>query len=465
MNKNGLVRNHRPKIIGLIRLFDVGIIILTLACVLSFFQLEFDDKQLWWVLCAVMSFEFFAELSTLYNAPRGVNLYVESTRTLGAWLGAILVITIFSQYKSDIIEPVYKTVFWSWSFFVPIFLILWHLMLRNIINYSRSLGRNTRQVAILGATDIGYELKKTFDKNTWLGFSFIGYFDDRQEEQRLQGKVIINGDIKDLIKKVNSHEVDIIYITLPLKAEKRIKEILAILADTTAVVYFVPDLFGFDLLRSRMENIDGIPVISVHDTPFYGIDGILKRLFDIVIASLILVLISVPLIIIAIGIKLTSPGSILFKQRRYGCRGEEIMVWKFRSMTASDNGDYVKQATKNDMRITPFGDFLRKTSLDELPQFINVLQGRMSIIGPRPHAVAHNELYRGQIKGYMLRHKVKPGITGLAQISGFRGETDTLDKMEGRIYYDLKYIRTWSVLLDIQIFCLTIFKGFRNNQA
>ena len=171
------------------------------------------------------------------------------------------------------------------------------------------------------------------------------------------------------------------------------------------------------------------------------------------------------MLFIAAGIKLTSKGPVLFKQRRYGLRGEEIEVWKFRSMTVMENSDVVVQATKSDVRITPFGGFLRRTSLDELPQFFNVLGGSMSIVGPRPHAVAHNEEYRSQVQFYMLRHKVKPGITGWAQINGWRGETDTLYKMEKRVEFDLQYIKHWSVWFDIKIIFMTIFKGFVNKNA
>ena len=174
------------------------------------------------------------------------------------------------------------------------------------------------------------------------------------------------------------------------------------------------------------------------------------------LACIILVLISPIMLALAIGVKLSSPGPIIFKQRRNGLDGEEIIVYKFRSMRAMDNGAVVKQATKGDPRITKFGAFIRRTSLDELPQFINVLQGRMSIVGPRPHAVAHNEQYRKRIKGYMLRHKVKPGITGWAQVNGLRGETDTIDKMKARVEYDLEYLRNWSLGLDLQIIVRTV---------
>jgi putative colanic acid biosynthesis UDP-glucose lipid carrier transferase len=204
--------------------------------------------------------------------------------------------------------------------------------------------------------------------------------------------------------------------------------------------------------------------MSLHETPFYGVDGWLKRLEDIVVGSLILLIIAIPMLIIALCVKLTSPGPALFRQRRYGLNGEVIDVLKFRSMSVTEDGAEIKQATKDDPRITRFGAFLRRTNLDELPQFLNVMAGSMSIVGPRPHAVAHNELYRKKVRGYMLRHKVKPGITGWAQVNGWRGETDTLEKMEKRVEHDLDYIRNWSLLWDLQIIFMTVFgSGARKN--
>lgn len=208
-----------------------------------------------------------------------------------------------------------------------------------------------------------------------------------------------------------------------------------------------------------------IQTISIFTSPFEGEGAVLKRIEDIVLGAFF-TLVSLPVMLaVAIGIKLTSPGPVLFKQNRYGLNGKQIPVWKFRTMRVMENSVVVTQATRNDPRITRFGAFLRKTSLDELPQFFNVLQGTMSIVGPRPHAVAHNEQYRVLVENYMIRHKVKPGITGLAQIHGFRGETDTIDKMEKRIQYDLEYIQSWSLLLDIKIVFLTFFRGFVGKNA
>jgi putative colanic acid biosynthesis UDP-glucose lipid carrier transferase len=224
-------------------------------------------------------------------------------------------------------------------------------------------------------------------------------------------------------------------------------------------VLFVPDFSALGLLHASWEVLGGMPMVSLVDTPHRGFEGLSKRLFDIVMSSLILAIIAVPLLCIAVAIKLSSPGPVIFRQRRYGLDGKEFEIYKFRSMTTVEDGkNEFKQATKNDARITPLGAFLRRTSLDELPQIINVLQGRMSLVGPRPHPVALNESQRKLIDNYMLRHKVRPGITGWAQVNGFRGETDTPEKMLNRIRCDLEYINYWSLKLDIQILWMTIFK-------
>jgi putative colanic acid biosynthesis UDP-glucose lipid carrier transferase len=250
-----------------------------------------------------------------------------------------------------------------------------------------------------------------------------------------------------------------------MASQPRILQVLDELKDTTASIFFVPDMFVTDLIQGRTGSVCGMPVISVCETPFTGSNGLVKRLSDIGLSLLILLLISPILVAVAIAVKMGSPGPIIFRQRRYGLDGKQIVVYKFRSMSVTEDGTSVQQATKNDSRVTPLGALLRKTSIDELPQFVNVLQGRMSIVGPRPHAVVHNEMYRKIIKGYMVRHKVKPGITGWAQVNGYRGETDTLDKMQGRIDYDLDYLRNWSLWLDLYIIFKTIRLVAKDQQA
>jgi len=256
-----------------------------------------------------------------------------------------------------------------------------------------------------------------------------------------------------------------VFITLPLGSQPRIIDLLEHLQGTTASIYFVPDVFGISIIQGRLQDMSGVPVVGICETPFTGTNRLIKRVSDIVLSILILLLIFPIMIAVAVGVRLSSPGPIIFRQKRNGLDGEEIIVYKFRSMRAMDNGPVVKQATKGDPRITPFGAFIRKTSLDELPQFINVLQGRMSIVGPRPHAVAHNEMYRQLIKAYMVRHKVKPGITGWAQVNGHRGETDTLDKMQARVEYDLEYLRNWSLGLDLVIILRTVKSVLADSKA
>ncbi len=273
------------------------------------------------------------------------------------------------------------------------------------------------------------------------------------------------GALSDLGGYVKQHLTDVIFIALPIRHVKRVMNLLDDLRDTTASIYYVPDIFVFDLIQARSGEIQGIPVVAMCETPFYGYRGVAKRLTDVGLSLLILLLLAPLLVVIAVLVKLTSTGPVIFKQRRYGLDGMEIAVYKFRTMRVTEDGEQIRQASKTDSRVTPVGGLLRRSSLDELPQLINVLQGRMSLVGPRPHAVAHNEEYRKLIKGYMVRHKVLPGITGLAQVNGCRGETSQLEEMEARVNFDLDYLRHWSPMLDIKIILLTIVKVFRDDKA
>jgi putative colanic acid biosysnthesis UDP-glucose lipid carrier transferase len=344
----------------------------------------------------------------------------------------------------------------AWSLATPLALFTVHRLLPLALPRLLAAEGMHKVAVIAGANDLGRRLALRLKENPWSGVQIAGYFDDRSRD-RLQvtpGEDL--GSITALPEYVRTKNVDIIYIALPMASQPRILKLLEDLRDTTASIYFVPDIFVFDLLHARVDSIGDLPVVAVCESPYSGLNALLKRASDIVFSLAILALISPLLVAIAIGVKRSSPGPILFKQRRYGLDGRKIVVYKFRSMTVAEDGDVVRQATRHDARVTPFGAFLRKTSLDELPQFINVLQGRMSVVGPRPHAVAHNELYRKLIRGYMIRHKVRPGITGLAQVRGFRGETDTVDKMKARIECDLAYLRNWSLALDLQIILKTV---------
>lgn len=293
-----------------------------------------------------------------------------------------------------------------------------------------------------------------------------GFFDDRNLERLgVSDDSMLLGVLSDLADYVNQHNISVIFVALPMRHVRRVMDLLDDLRDTTVSIYYVPDVFVFDLIQARTGEIVGTPVVAMCETPFYGYRGMLKRLTDTALAAIVFVAIAPVMLLIAILIKLTSPGSVIFKQRRYGLDGKEIVVYKFRTMRVSEDGVDFKQATRDDPRITPLGSILRKYSLDELPQIFNVLQGRMSLVGPRPHAVAQNEEYRKLIKGYMVRHKVLPGITGLAQVNGCRGETARIEEMQARIEYDLEYLRTWTPWLDIKILFLTFFQVFGHEKA
>jgi putative colanic acid biosynthesis UDP-glucose lipid carrier transferase len=310
---------------------------------------------------------------------------------------------------------------------------------------------------IIGAGALGAKVGELLATRSDYGHHCIGYVEDRTADRsHPTTRHQLLGCFDELMTLIRSHNVREVYFTLPLSMQPRIAHLLTDLRDSAVTIYFVPDLFAFSVIQGRMRNLKGMPVVSLLESPFVGVNALVKRLSDVVLASLILVLISPVMLAVAIAVKRSSPGPVIFKQRRNGLDGGEIIVWKFRSMTVTENGANVTQATRNDPRVTRVGAFIRRTSLDELPQFFNVLQGSMSIVGPRPHAVAHNEMYRSLIRAYMIRHKVKPGITGLAQVNGYRGETPQLEKMAGRVEYDIEYLRRWSLWLDITIIARTI---------
>ena len=344
----------------------------------------------------------------------------------------------------------------TWFLMTPLVLLVSHLAMRRA-----SLGpdRNSevRSVVIVGVNEVGLKFANVCRRHPNLFMQVVGFFDDRVADRfpdHMRDPVL--GRMTDIAGYVREHNIKMIFISQPISAQPRIRKLLDELQDTTASVYFLPDIYVFDLMQARFDNVGGMPVIAICESPFTGVNSMVKRASDIVLALVIQVMLLPLMLLIAAAVKLSSPGPVIFRQRRYGLYGEEIIVYKFRSMTVTDDGPVVVQAKQNDARVTRVGAFLRRSSLDELPQFINVLQGRMSIVGPRPHAVAHNEQYRKLIKGYMLRHKVKPGITGWAQVNGLRGETDTLDKMEARVHYDLDYLRKWSLWLDVWIILKTV---------
>jgi len=399
------------------------------------------------------------------QAPQGTGARALAREVLGHWL-LVVALLVLLGWVTHTLGSVDERVVLAWVLLAPAAIFTGHRLLPVILPRVLAAEGLQRVAVIAGAGDVGRSLAERIAETPYLGVRVAGFFDDRARD-RLPGitRPGVMGSLSELVDYVKKNRVDLIYLALPMASQPRIMKLLDELHDTTASIYFAPDIFTFDLIQARMDNIGGIPVLAVCETPFYGVDGLVKRLSDIVIASAILALIAPLLLAIAVAVKLTSPGPAIFRQRRYGLDGREIIVYKFRSMTVAEDGDAVRQATKNDARVTPLGAFLRRTSLDELPQFINVLQGRMSVVGPRPHAVAHNEMYRKLIKSYMVRHKVRPGITGWAQVNGLRGETDTVEKMQARIEYDLDYLRHWSLKLDLAIIWRTVFVVWKKQNA
>jgi putative colanic acid biosysnthesis UDP-glucose lipid carrier transferase len=318
---------------------------------------------------------------------------------------------------------------------------------------------------LAGMNTPGLELARRLSGDIYSDIRVVGFADDRASSRLEGGDYPLLARIEELPELVKRNRIDLVYLALPMVSGPRIQTLLDALRDTTASVYFVPDMFVTELIQGRVDSVNGMPVLGVFDSPFSGASGLIKRACDIALSLVMLALAAPLLFAIGLLVKLSSPGPVIFRQRRYGLAGEEIVVYKFRTMTVTEDGDSITQCGKADARVTPLGAFLRRTSLDELPQLINVLQGRMSLVGPRPHAIAHNELYRKLIKGYMQRHKVRPGLTGWAQVNGLRGETESVDKMKARIDYDLEYLRNWSLRLDLYIIAKTAWVVLKGDNA
>jgi putative colanic acid biosysnthesis UDP-glucose lipid carrier transferase len=373
------------------------------------------------------------------------------TRILVRW-GAIVAVLVFTAFAFKVGSLFSRRVMLSWFLITPAALCAVQALRLRVDSIAARV--RPQRYIIVGVNNVGLELARRLSAE-----GFCGYFDFRSPDRisSLVDSDKFAGHCRDLADQVRARNVDVVYIALPLANVPRLSELVNALRDTTASVYFAPDAFAFDLIQGRLGEINGMPVLSVCDTPFQGTDAIVKRMMDIALGGIALLFCLPAILIITVAVKLTSRGPVFFRQRRYGLNGAEIMVYKFRSMYVCDDGALVQQATKEDSRVTAVGRFLRRTSLDELPQLFNVLQGGMSLVGPRPHAVAHNEKYRRLINGYMIRHKVRPGITGLAQVNGLRGETETVDKMADRVRYDLEYLRHWSPWLDIKI----LFRSLR----
>jgi len=441
----------------------VAIVTSLFGCTLAYEEPFAGPYVVLGILVFLISTQVFDDVD-VFRPWRGIGPTAEDRKVFFDWM-MVIGILLFLAFATKLSAQFSRKVMMTWFLVTPVVLVLSHALARFVVHQLAIHKNGARSMVIVGANPLGYKLARRVLEDPYYGVEVQGFFDDRNPTRLEMENAPLLGSIRDLPGWVREHSVATIYITLPMVAQPRIMKMLEELGDTTASVYFVPDIFAFDLIQARFDELEGIPVVAICESPFAGFNSVLKRISDIMFGALALLLLWPVMLAIAVGIKATSPGPVLFKQRRYGLDGAEIMVYKFRSMRVLEDGNEVRQATRHDERITPFGAFLRRTSLDELPQFLNVLQGTMSIVGPRPHAVAHNEQYRKLIKRYMLRHKVKPGITGWAQINGYRGETETVEKMQSRVAYDLDYMRNWSVSLDVWIMFRTVSVVFRDRNA
>jgi putative colanic acid biosynthesis UDP-glucose lipid carrier transferase len=442
-----------------------AIVVGSLYAITRAFDVHFDDSFQYLAVIAVALAIVLLRSTTTYSEQLLAQSLPLAAGVVLRWLamvGVLLIIGYATKFSANFSRRVVLT----WILVTPLLLILGSLALRAWMRMMLVNPANTRSVVIAGCNDVSLSLADKLQKNSELCMKVEGFFDDRSAERlELPTPVKILGKLPELAAYVRRHTVDVIFIALPIRHLRRVMDLMDDLRDTTASIYYVPDIFVFDLIQARTGEIMGIPVVSMCETPFHGVRAVSKRVTDLVLTTLILVPALPVMLAIALLIRLTSPGPVIFKQRRYGLDGREIKIYKFRSMTVTEDGGTVQQATKQDSRITPLGKYLRRYSLDELPQIFNVLQGSMSLVGPRPHAVAHNEQYRKLIKGYMVRHKVRPGITGLAQVNGCRGETARLEEMQARVNYDLEYLRNWSPLLDLKILVLTVLRLLGDSRA
>jgi putative colanic acid biosysnthesis UDP-glucose lipid carrier transferase len=486
--RNTKVREYGNAVLLLQRAADVAAICGGLVLALQAHDTPWSNQLLWSGVMGVGLFVFFADMKNVYRSWRTGSMRTEILYTAEAWIAVFVGLFAIGSIWPTLVYP--AGVMLTWLVATSFLLAASRIGARHLLRIARRHGLNTKRLAIAGTGQLAHHVARTIARNNWMGFRAVGLFDHRQPigEAGPRNRGETSKSLRSIVDLAKNGEIDTVFIALPTsQCAREIDTLIEALGDTTASVYLLEDrrrprlpwlsrsdeadsdaiprpLQHDPLHRCRME-IGGIPAVSVFETPFLGASGWLKRIEDIVISTIALLLLAVPMLAIAIGVKQSSPGPILFKQRRYGLAGEEIEVWKFRSMTVCEDGDDVIQARRTDPRVTAFGAFIRRTSLDELPQFINVLLGSMSIVGPRPHAVSHNEHYRKLVGGYMLRHKVKPGITGLAQINGWRGETDTIEKMAKRVELDLDYIRNWSLWLDLTIVARTLATGFSGKNA
>lgn len=406
----------------------------------------------------LLVFPFFR----LYQPYRGTSLWVEVQALFKAWVAgmAIVAVALVLTKSAFLFSRIWMT---SWAISSLTLLIAYRLVLRGLLRSMRRRGYNLRHVVVVGAGDLGRQVAERLRQAGWTGLHVVAFFDDAAElAGQAVAEVPVRGTIDDVAAFVTAEDIDQVWVALPLRAELRSRQLLEQLRRTTAEVRFVPDIFGFQLLNHSVTEVAGLPVINLTESPMAGANQLAKAVEDYVLAALIVLLASPVFLAVALGVKLSSPGPVLYRQRRLTWNGAEFEMLKFRSMPLdAEAGSGPVWAKPGEDRATPFGRLIRRWSLDELPQFFNVLMGEMSIVGPRPERPEFIERFRDQIPGYMQKHLVKAGITGWAQVNDLRGHTD----LAKRIEYDLFYIENWSVWFDLRIILMTLGQVVRSRNA
>ncbi len=472
MGNTGIIREHSNlvniflKIIDLFAIYWSGVVAYHVSGVEEFFksvgQPTMPTAYIIVLLLAMLLAASLFPLFSFYRTWRGASIFEELKWITIAWiiLAALLATLALMTKTGASFSRMWGGV---WFLCGWVFLIGFRIMLRLFLRWMRTKGFNQRHIVIVGTGGLAMEVAERINAASWLGLKILGFFGPPRESSELRlkhGSVI--GDYKELSSYVEKHAVDQIWIAMPLSEVGTVKSLLHSLRHTTLDIRYIPDIYSFQLLNHSITEIAGLPVVNLAVTPMEGLNRWLKAIEDQVLAFIILVLSGPLMLLIALAIKLSSRGPAFYRQVRVSWNGEPFVMLKFRTMkVGSETETGPIWAKKGEARVTRLGAFLRKTSLDELPQFINVLRGDMSIVGPRPERPTFVELFKDEIPDYMKKHMVKAGITGWAQINGWRGNTD----IEKRVEHDIYYIENWSLWLDLKIIVLTLFKGLINENA
>ena len=464
--------NQQSELLDLIqKISDVAIVLFSFVFAhwIRFGHISFSLQHLLLCIVSILLIHVTFCFMQVYGRSQGILNFPEF-RKIVLSLAMVVMWLALVAYVFKIGEQ-YSRLYVGIAYSVALFLLLsYRVIARTIFSLLIDQGYYSRRVLLIGAGTLGQQAASAIEVNKWSGMELVGILDDnpkvnldefKSNPDRL-GSCLEVGRVVEEFRCLNT-PIDHVWIALPTRTNQKIKKIIEQLSDSATSVSIIPDFFELHLKHASFDSVSDIPLINLSQNNILGVNLLIKRSMDFILAFFLTIGLLPIMVLIAVAIKLDSKGPVFFLQSRYGIDGKEINVWKFRSTYTSDDG--IVQARRHDSRVTRVGFLLRKTSLDELPQLFNVVLGSMSLVGPRPHAVAHNEMYRKTIKGYMSRHQIKPGITGLAQISGCRGETETVQKMKKRIEFDLFYIRSWSLILDLKIMMLTIKQVFLNKNV